>query len=413
MVTLDSVIAHIRAQNRELIAARLRATALEQVPDQVTTLPDPVLSAGYQPFPMLTAHGSQRSQFSLEQALPYPGKLSLRGEIAGLEARQASHEADALLEDLVFQAKEAYFELYRANEIERLVAGFEAELQGFEEAATIRYEVGRGPQQALLKAQLEKNLLSQRLHHIEGARRRAAEKLARLTNQPEGPRYFLTARPVLVSTEALDASELANAAAERRAEFAALQAAAERAAKLVELARKEALPDFGLRVTYYDIAASGVPASASGKDALAVGASVRIPLQRRRIRAGIEEARLRQAQIEAKQEALRTEYRTKIEDLLATLDHEARAIDEYEAVLLPQAASMVEATTNAYSTGVADFLELLDAERTVFSLRTGYVDAVTRYLVTVARLERVVGVQSIDELSPILTNSDPHQPILP
>ncbi len=397
-ISLDEIVERIVTENPSVRAARLHADALSTVPDQVSAWPDPTVGVAYQPMPMLTAHGAQRSEWMVEQEVPFPGMLGLREKIASLDAEVSLYESDALLEELILEAKEAYFELYRLNETERLISSFEADLEGYEEVAAVRYEVGQGSQQALLKAQLEKNQLILRLHHLESARRRAAETLARLTNHPEGPRYFLVAEPVLPGTKGLDSVLLTERAIEERPEFAALEAAAEQAARQVDLARKEAYPDFDLRLSYMDIAARDVPPTANGRDAVTIGASIKIPLQRGPIKARIEEARLRQAQVEAEQEALRTQFRTEIEELLAALDHEAEALDSYESTLLPQATSTVEASLSAYSTGSVGFLDLLDAERTIFSLRTAYVDAASRYLTLAARLERVLGVRALTDL---------------
>lgn len=391
VISLDSILADIDARNPSLSAARHHADALDFVPDQASAWSDPVVGLGYQPVPMLTAHGAQRTQWSVEQTIPFPGRLSLRREIASLDSDVAELESEALLDDLILSAKEAYYELYRLERTERLIIEFGSALESFEEAAAVRYEVGQGPQQALLRAQLEKNQVAQRLHHVEGARRRAAETLARLTNRPEGPRYFLTARPTPPHVARSEPASLAREAFERRPELAALRAAGERAAREVELARMEKYPDVSLSITYHDIAARDEPAGATGRDAVSIGASVRIPLQRSRIRARVAEARLHQSRIEAQQEALRTEYRTTIEELLAVLEHEEQAIDEYETILLPQAASVVEATQSAYGSGIAGYLDLLDAERTMFALRTAYVDAEHRLLTAAARLERVLG----------------------
>ncbi len=404
-ITLEEVIEQIESANPDLRAARLRADALGRVPDQVSAWPDPSISVGYQPVPMLTAHGAQRSQWTIEQIIPYPGKRGLRASVAGLDARVAEREREALLDDLILQAKEAYYDLYRLDRIEALIGNFEAELRQFEEAVAVRYEVGSGQQQALLKAQLERNQLTQRLHHIEGARRRAAATLARLTNDPEGPDYYLAAEPTPPNAVDLEPTRLTELAFAQRPELAALETAAEQADREIDLARLDGYPDVGLRITYFDIAGRDVPATAGGRDALALGATVRIPLQRTRIRASVDEARLRRSRIEAQQEAVRSHYRTQIDELVAAIEHESWSIDEFESILLPQAASMVEAATSAYSTGSASFLDLLDAERTLFSLRSGYIDAVNRLLVASARLERVLGVRSLGDSDTLTENA--------
>lgn len=397
-VTLDEIIEQISTRNPELEAAQLRAEALGHRPKQVSAWPDPVLSVGYQPVPMLTAHGRQRTQWMIEQTIPYPRRLGLRREIAALDADVAELESAALLEDLLLEGKEAYFELDRLAEMERLILDFGEQLEGFELAATARYEVGQGQQQALLKTQIEKNRLFQQLHHVEIARRRAAETLARLTHHPDGPRYFITATPVRPRLVDAGPSLLAEHAEGHRPEFAALRAAADRALLEVKLARMEGLPDLSLSVTYHDVAATASMPGSTGRDAVSIGASFRIPIQRSRIRSRIDEARLNGLAIESQQEALRTEYRTRIEELVAVIDHELRAVDEYEEVLLPQAASVVEASRNAYASGTGSYLDLLDAERTVFALRTSHVDTQARLLVAAARLERALGIRTLEDL---------------
>ncbi len=398
-VELDEIIELIEARNPLLRAAHLDAEALATRPNQVSAWPDPTFGVSYQPFPILTANGAQRTQWHVEQTVPYPGKLGLRSDIASLDAEAASLTAEALLHDLILEGKLAFVELYRLQELDQLVLDFESSLEGFEEVTAVRYEVGQGSQQALLKAQLEKNLMERRYHHIEGHRRHAAETLARLSNHPAGPRYFLTSTPTIPSPPLLDADLLTDAALTTRPEFAALEAAAQQAAKQVELSMKEAMPDFALRVTYHDIARRAMPATATGRDAVAIGASITIPLQRGPINARTDEARLRQAQVEAEQEALVIEYRTQIKELLASLEHEFESLELYESTLLPQATSTVDATQNAYATGAIGFVDLLDAERALFSLRTEYIDATASYLANTARLERVLGVRNLSDVT--------------
>ena len=403
---LREVLAQVAEANPMLRASRLDAEALGTRKAQVAAWPDPMVGVTYQPLPVLTARGAQRTQWRVEQPIPYPGKLRLQGTIADLSADVASYEADVLAADLALEAKRAYYELYRVQQTEALIQHFQGELRSFEEAAAVRYEVGSGTQQAILKAQLEKNQLAQRLLDLRERRRRAAETLARLTNRPGSVQTFQTTALAQPEVPDLEAARFLMIATEERPEVAALEVAAERATRQVELAQKQFWPDVGLSLTYFDIAETDVPPSATGRDAVGIGVSVKVPLQRGRLHAQLEEARLRQAQVEVRQEALQTELQTQIEDLLYALEQEAQTLALYNETLLPQAAATVEATLSAYTTGRTDFLNLLDAERTLFALRTGYEDAFFRYLETAARLERALGVTALDDLDGRLTRND-------
>ncbi len=74
-------------------------------------------------------------------------------------------------------------------------------------------------------------------------------------------------------------------------------------------------------------------------------------------------------------------------------------ISLFEQALIPQAEATIEATVSAYSTGRTDFLTLLDSERMLFTLNTGYEDARTRYALTAVQLERVLGITNLDQLA--------------
>ena len=158
------------------------------------------------------------------------------------------------------------------------------------------------------------------------------------------------------------------------------------------------MPDFGFNVTYFDIGRFDVPPTATGRDALALGVSIKIPLQRDRLRARLEEARVRRNQVEARREALGRSFQTQIADLLSRLREEENQLSLYQEALIPQAETTLQSTLSAYSTGRTDFLDLLDAERMLFSLHTGYENTFTRSLKTTAALERALGVPSLADL---------------
>ncbi len=391
---LSTLLEAVRARNPALEAARLRAGALATRPEQVSALPAPRLGVTYQPRPVLTARGPQRSQWRVEQAIPFPGTRSLRGEIARLEADVAGFEAGALRQDLAFETRRAFYGLYRVQAQIRLIEDFRARLEGFEEAAAVQYEVGRGPQQAILKAQIEAGRLGVRLEQLRTEARSAQTRLARLTSLPQAAlrgsvRIDTPLAPV--DTTAL----LARALAERP-EARARRRAREQAKQQIALAQKRFWPDFTVSATYFDIAESTALPTADGRDALAVGLGIEIPLWRGKLQANLREARLEARRAEARQEALRLRIETTIRDLAHQLvrQREQRAL--LEERLLPQSEVALQATLSSYTSGQTDFLDLLDAQRTLLDLRLALVETRARHLTTRAALARAVGVDALD-----------------
>ena len=395
VLRLGDLLAETRANNPRLRTAYLEAEALATKRDQVSALPDPTVMFMWQPYPMLTAHGEQRTQLKAEQMFPFPGKLGLQGEIADRTADVARSQAETLQLDLELRVKQAYYELYRIQQVKGLVDLFQEKLGDFEEVASIQYEVGTGAQQAILKAQLEKNSLTQIKLDLDERQRTAAEMLARLLNRPSSETFDAAIRLEKPPVSELTASALFELAVRKRPEKAALDSEASLADAEIRLARKNYWPDFGLNVTYFDIAPSDAVPSAMGTDALEIGASVKIPLQRGRLGASLEEARVRRSQVMAKQEALESEFRTEIADLVNQLSQQEEQMSLFLETLIPQAEITLQATLSDYTTGRTDFLNLLDTQRMLFSLRTGYENIFARYLQVTSTLERAIGVTSL------------------
>ena len=399
-VTLDLgiLLDEVGTANPTLHAARLEAEALGQRSAQISALPDPMIMVTYQPFPILTARGSQRSIWRLEQKIPFPGKRSLRGTIADRTADIAWSEADSYQQDLSYHVKQTYYELFRIQEQVRIIQTFQERLESFEEAAATQYEVGTGLQQDILKAQLERNALTQTMLSLEESRRTAVETLARLLNRPMDEALMAEYRVGIPELPDIDGPDLLSVALLNRPEWDRIETAVRRAETKISLARKEYLPDFSISATYFDIGSADTPASATGRDAAGIGLSISVPLQRGRLNAQLEEARLGHAQVEARKEALLTSFQTNIADLWDRLHREEAQRALYLESLIPQAETTLAASLSAYMTGRTSFLNLLDAERMLFSLRTGYQDILARYLFTSAALERALGITTLENL---------------
>ncbi|NBC16586.1 MAG: TolC family protein, partial [Bacteroidetes bacterium] len=386
VLDLPALLAEVRANNPSLRAARLDAEAQATRTRQVSALPDPMAGVTVQPFPVYTARGAQRSQWRVEQAIPFPGKRALQGDVAALGADVAGREAETLAEDLALEAKQSYYVLVRIQQQAALVASFQEQLRTFEEAAATRYEVGSGTQQAILKAQLERNRLALQLSTLAEDRQAALETLSRLAGRPL--RADSVAVPPLPTPALPPPDTLLAVALQQRPEAEALRLARERAARQQALAQKQFWPDVTLSLTYIDVVESDIPPNADGRDALALGAGVKLPLWRDKLRAGVEEAQVRQRQVDARTEALEQALRTRIADLTQRLTQQRARYDLLTGTLIPQAETTLEATLSAYTTGRTDFLDLLDAERTLFRLRMDRHALAARLWSTTAALER-------------------------
>ena len=389
-IRLDEALGLALDRNPELAMAELEAEALKYVSPQAGSLPDPVFQVGVAASPVHTARGTQRSQWRLEQTIPFPGKRGLRREVAQLQADAAGFESDAVRQDVVLGVRLAYVQIFALQQRLEALAEFREEIRRFEEAAAAEYEVGRGPQQALLRAQLERNALAKQELVTRTKWQEATRRLSRVLDAPELVADTLSVdRPV--GLESIDLTGSFGLALEQRPEFQAIEAAQEGADRAVRLASKDFWPDITFQVTYADIAKDSPPVNPDGKDAITVGAGVRLPIWRKSLKARRQQREIERQRLGEQRRALETDVRTRIRELGYRIALERKNLTLLSEGLIPQAEITRDATLAAYTTGRIGFLDLLEAERMLFELRLDEISTLARLHEAVATMHRTLG----------------------
>jgi outer membrane protein TolC len=385
---LDSLLAAAARSNPSLQAARLRAEARAERGAQAGALPDPTVGATAFPFPVVTARGEQRTQWRVQQSVPFPGTRALRREVATLGADIADADAQALEQTLALRIRRAYYTLVRVQAHERHIRRFQSDLEQFEQAATAQYEVGEEGQSAILKAQIERQRLETRLEDLAAERQSALQTLARLTGRED-----LAQRTAAVSVPDRPEAGMVDAEAvvDRRPEADKLRRQIDQSEREVALAQKQQWPDFTVGAQYFDIAATDLTPTMNGRDALALSVGVKVPLWRGKQEAALQEAQIERRRAETELADFRLEVRTRLADLRSQMTRQQRQLTLLDQRLLPKAETALETTLSAYRTGQNDFLALLDAERTLFQLRLQRASVFARLLKTQAEWERVAG----------------------
>jgi outer membrane protein TolC len=316
-----------------------------------------------------------------------------------LQAAEAERlQYAAARNDLAFRVKEAYCELYyleRAIGITRSSARLLAYL---EEVARAGYRGGTGRHAAVIKAQIERAGLEDRLRGLEEMRRPLAARfnaaLSRRADAPVAIDSLLPAAPMGAAPTA-DADALAERLRAAHPELQALSARAAREGLAVELAGKEGYPDLTVGVDYIATGAARTagmaPPPDSGKDPLVATASVSLPLWRGQYRARQREARARQRAVLLEREERENQLLAALELALYGLRDSERRIGLYRDALLPRAEQALGVAQQAYAAGQGSFLELIDAQRTLLEFRLARERAVADRAVRLAEIERLVG----------------------
>src|SRR5260370_25788711 len=114
---LADLLQEAEQNNPQIQAARQGWKAAQQVPTQVSPLPDPQFqiqqfSVGSpRPFAGYTNSDFAYVGLGVSQDFPFPGKLRLKGEIANRDANVSQQQYESVRRSVLAGGKEAYFKL--------------------------------------------------------------------------------------------------------------------------------------------------------------------------------------------------------------------------------------------------------------------------------------------------------------
>lgn len=389
---LEGVIQEALQENLQIKSAwREWQAALEKVP-QAKALPDPVLSYSHFGSRLETRLGPQRNKISLSQKLPFFGKLAYKAEVA--QSQAASFEADyeAVKADIVLRVKQIFFSLYWYESALRISQEEKELLRRLAQTAQKKYETGQANQQDILKAQLEASKVQEKILNLEQGRKAAAAELNALLNRAPDA-LVEKVEGVEIPSFSFELDELYDRAKESRPELKKVEHLIEKNEKSLKLAKKDFLPDFHLMFDYIDIGGGTTTLPEDGRNAWMGSVGVNIPLWRKKLRAA-------EAEQSIKLKASEDLYRNVTNETLSRVNeiyHEVKTLEEqiklYTYSLLPQAEQSFKASEAGYLTGKVDFLNLLESERMVLMVKTGYHKSVSELRKSLAQLERMVGLE--------------------
>lgn len=388
-VSLKELIAEALERNPEIAAARRRLDAKRAQIPQAFAPPDPVISVtsmgNIVPFWVQTGDPSSARIVGFSQDIPYPGKLSLRGKTARMEAEAERQSYEQTWRNVITNLKTAYFDLYFFDRSLATVSRTSTLLEQFLKIAEARYEVGKGLQQDVLKAQTEISILIERRTLLEQRRRSTVALInSILLRPPEEPLQRVS--DLKKSELPFTLESLYQAALKDSPEIKRQERMIDSSQYTLTAARKDFYPDFGVNVQY--LQRDKMP------DMWGLGVSVKIPLYfGQRQRPAVQEAAAELAGSHKEYDALRAQTMFRVKDQYLTATTAARLLQLYAAGIIPQAALTLESSIASYQVGTSDFLTLLTNLVTVLTYELNYYEQLANYQKALAQLEPLIGVE--------------------
>jgi outer membrane protein TolC len=390
---LSDVLHTALGTNAGLHAAERRWNAARLVPDQASSLPDPMISLNRFVDEVVTRNGAIEWQGMLQQRIPFPGKLGLRGDIAEQAALMAweGYMAEGLR--LAAEVKKSYYEYYWIERSVEITDENRKLLEQVLEVAQTKYRAGQVTQQDVLKTQIELAKLNEDLNTLRDLLETTRARLNRSLNRTDDAVLGSPAK-FEVSVYETDIDTLYQQALKDRPEIRAADHAIEKARRKEELAKLDYWPDFVVSGQYSsieDIDLAG--ATESGEDAWGVGIGITLPLWWGKRDAALEESREMVEAGKLARRQLEHDTRYEITTTYYRLQMAFRQVRLYRDTVVPQAKQALSVAQTGYRAVPAkvDFESVIDNQKRLLNFQLALERARSDFQQRMADLERIVG----------------------
>ena len=377
---LDTLIEEAFQRNPEIQATKQRWEAVKATVPRVQSLPDPVVGFGYRG-PDIMREG----RFQVQQQFPFPGKLGLKGEVASKAADQVNKAYRAIQLRVIAQLKVAYFNLHFIHESINVVNKNLMILKELEKTAEVRYQVGKGIQQDVFRAQVELSREMERLTSLEQERHTITAELNRILNRPPTTPLGKPEEPTLTSLP-YSLEELINLVKQQSPLLQVQAHGIEKSQSSLALAQREYYPDFVVTLGTMQSFLSGDQTDAFGM------LGIKVPLYySTKQRYGEKEALAKLEGARQNYDAVLQDALFRIKDNFVRVQRAARLVKLIGGAIIPQASLALESSMAGYGVGKVDFLTMLD---NVLNLQQDELDLhrqTTDHEIAIAKIEEVIG----------------------
>jgi outer membrane protein TolC len=389
-LTLDDVVRTALAKNPGVQSASHTVSAERARVPQARALPDPTFGVGWmgnpRPFSVQTGDPSSYRSVSAMQMLPFPGKRSLRGQLAGKEADASQWDLEAVRRRVVTDVKAAYYDYWYYDKAIRTTEENRHLLTKLSQIAEARYRVGKTMQADVLRSQVELSMLLQKLTTLEQQRGTAQARLnTLLSRNPDAP---LPPAAEVTGPSPLNYSleDLYKLARENDPEYQRMQKMVERNQLATNLAHKDYLPD--LNVGYMYEQRPAMP------DMHGFTFTVNVPVfYKSKQREELRQAKEEELSASSARDNRQNEVYFDLKQSYLAAKASENLLKLFLQGVVPQSSLALESSMSAYQVGNVDFLTLIGNFTTVLDYQTDYYRELANYQISLARMEAVTGAE--------------------
>jgi len=378
-ITIEEALAKALTENPEFAAAQWNTGIAEGARTQAGLIPNPVLSWGAED----TRSESRITSIQVTQPIELGGKRGARIDVSERYQDAVAIELERKKNTLRAEVIQAFYSALRAQEgLQLSTRSLDLANRGLQ-VAEGRVKAGKASPIEIARAQVQLSEIQLELNRARLNRSNAYKKLALMTGSTTPNFEFVEGDLERLPYLPAQAEMLARIQETADIRLASMQI--QRAESSLELEKSQRIPDINVSVgSQYD--------EALGERVNLLGLSMPIPLFNRNqgnvlgAARGADQARdLRNA----------TELRLRAEAQQAFEQWEsARSeVDSISSTLLPTAQHAVEGAVRGFEMGKFAFIDVLDAQRTLVSMRSQYLSSLDEAISAWVDLEKIYGPQ--------------------
>ena len=381
--SLQDYLTIVEANNPELQAMQYTyESALEKV-NEVGSLPNTTIAAGYFVQEVETRVGAQKAKISVSQTLPWFGTLDAKKESASFKADAQSNTIDLARRKLLLTVKTNYYQLFELTVKERILNEHIEILKTFEDLALNELENNKSTMVDVLKIRMEKNELRNTLTAVLENSKAKQIAFNLILNRDKTLLVNIPDSIEILDTEILFQKEMISENPQLL-KLNNLQSALEKS----EVAtKKDGLPTFGVGLDYGFIQERDIANfDDNGKDIIMPMVSVSFPLFSKKYSSKQKQLRLEQKAVETMKEDTNNQLVTLFEKALANLRNAKTSVEtQQDNIEVAEKAQKV--LLAAYQTSTIDFEQLLEIQQLKLKFQLRKIASEKEYAIQKSNIE--------------------------
>lgn len=338
----------------------------------------------------MQGHGGVRSQF------PYPGVLALKGQVVTQDVMAAGELLESARRDAVTAARRTHWRLWFLHQVLSITERTIELLRELEQVSITRYEAGRTSFQDVIKVQVQRELLDERLVTLRGQLHNAHMEMREILHLPPDAPIGLP-RVNLAEGDIPDLPSLYDMAIGGRQEVRVLRARIGKMDAMIEMAETMLLPAFDLGLSTYKDQAIRQVGSQAGQATFTTSTTASAGAgQPKKPWFAFADAYLRE--MRQKRQALQEELNRLQDATVALVRNKWFALDRarrekrlYEDTVVGLSEAALDVSTSGYESDEVAFADVIASYTLWLDTNLALTEKRAAYATSLAELEQAVG----------------------